>query len=75
MQITLRAADRVEAAEQEIVQEITAKGIEIKDLARGLVDFPHWRGEEEVYLCWLLEEDEISFWHEPNAGFAGREPL
>ena len=30
---------------------------------------------EEIYLCWLVDEDEIGFWHEPDAGFAGRQPL
>src|SRR5581483_7225565 len=38
---------------QTLIKQITDAGIEIKDLARGLVDFPHWREGEEVYLCWL----------------------
>ena len=57
------------------MSELDAVDIVLRDVDRGLVDFPALRGGEEVYLCWLLEEDEISFWHEPNAGFAGREPL
>jgi len=60
---------------QEIVQGITQKGIEIKDLASGLIDFPHWRGEEEVYLCWLYGEDDIRYWHTLEGGFSGRAPL
>ncbi len=60
---------------QTLVGEITEKGIEIKDLARGLVDFPHWRGSEEVYLCWLYGEDDIAYWHTLEGGFAGRTPL
>ncbi len=55
--------------------ELEAVEIAIRDLERGLIDFPAIRGGEEIYLCWLLEEDEIRFWHEPGAGFSGRQPL
>ena len=47
----------------------------LRDLDRGLVDFPAIRDEREVYLCWLEGEDEIGYWHDLEAGFAGREPL
>jgi len=47
----------------------------VRDLERGLIDFPSLLGGEEVYLCWLVDEAEISFWHAPTAGFAGRRPL
>ena len=47
----------------------------LRDLDRGLVDFPAIRDDREVYLCWLEGEDEISYWHDLEAGFAGREPL
>lgn len=49
--------------------------IVLRDLDQGLVDFPTLRGGAEVYLCWQEGEDEIAFWHEPEAGFAGRRPL
>jgi hypothetical protein len=49
--------------------------IVLRDLDRGLVDFPAIRDEREVYLCWLEGEDEIGYWHDLEAGFAGREPL
>jgi hypothetical protein len=49
--------------------------IVLRDLDQGLVDFPTLRGGAEVYLCWRDGEDEIAFWHEPEAGFAGRRPL
>ena len=50
--------------------------IVVRDLDRGLVDFPALREGEEVYLCWLADdEEEISFWHHLDAGFAGRQPL
>jgi hypothetical protein len=55
--------------------ELEAVGIVLRDVDRGLIDFPALRDGEEVYLCWLLDEDEIRFWHEPDAGFAGRQPL
>jgi hypothetical protein len=49
--------------------------IVLRDLDRGLVDFPAIRDDREVYLCWLEGEDEIGYWHDLEAGFAGREPL
>jgi hypothetical protein len=50
--------------------------IVLRDLDRGLIDFPSLRDGEEVYLCWVeSEEDGISFWHDLDAGYAGREPL
>ena len=53
-------------AEREIV---------LRDLDRGLVDFPSLRDGREVYLCWVDGERDIGFWHELDAGFAGREEL
>jgi hypothetical protein len=47
----------------------------LRDLDRGLLDFPSLRDGREVYLCWAEGEDAISYWHEPEAGFAGRRPL
>ena len=48
----------------------------LRDLDRGLVDFPALREGREVYLCWVeREEDGIAFWHDLDAGYAGREPL
>jgi hypothetical protein len=55
--------------------ELQEREVVLRDLERGLVDFPSLRDGEEVYLCWEEGEDEISFWHEPDAGFAGRRPL
>lgn len=49
--------------------------IVLRDLDRGLVDFPAIRDGREVYLCWLAGEEEIGFWHDLEAGYAGREPL
>lgn len=57
------------------INGITSRGIQIKDLDRGLVDFPHLRNGREVFLCWELEDDDIEFWHEIESGYAGRERL
>lgn len=50
-------------------------GCELKDLDAGLVDFPSYRDGRLVYLCWRRGEDRIEFWHDLDAGFAGRQPL
>ena len=47
----------------------------VRDLERGLVDFPSLLGGEEIYLCWLLDEPEVVYWHAPESGFGGRQPL
>ena len=49
--------------------------IVLRDLDRGLVDFPSVRDGREVYLCWLEGETEITHWHDLEAGFGGRQPL
>jgi hypothetical protein len=60
---------------QRAVGELQAADIVVRDVARGLVDFPSLQDGEEVYLCWLVDEPEIGWWHELDAGFAGRRPL
>ena len=60
---------------QEFVDELDSLGVELKDVNRGLVDFRSLMDGREVYLCWLLGEDEVSHWHELDAGFAGRQSL
>ncbi len=60
---------------REHVQKIHALGVEVKDLDMGLVDFPSLRDGREVYLCWKVDEPTVSFWHELDAGFRGRQPL
>lgn len=57
------------------VQEITNQGIIVRDVARGLVDFPSVREGREVYLCWIGGEEQIKFWHETDLGFTHRKPL
>ena len=53
--------------------QVQDMGIEIKDLTIGLIDFTTLRDGREVYLCWKYGEGEIQFWHEIEAGFAGRQ--
>jgi hypothetical protein len=55
--------------------QLQALGVVLKDLDRGLVDFPHWREGREVYLCWKYGEERIDYWHEIDAGYSGRQPL
>jgi hypothetical protein len=62
-------------AVREALVELREREIVLRDLDRGLVDFPALRDGREVYLCWEEGEDEIGFWHDPDAGFAGRCPL
>ncbi len=59
----------------EYVDELRRLGIELKDFFTGLIDFPCWMDGREVYLCWRQGEPEVAYWHELDAGFAGRQPL
>jgi hypothetical protein len=69
------ALARAMIAIHEGLSEISSRGIQIKDVDRGLVDFPHIRDGREVFLCWELEDDDIEFWHDLDAGYPGRERL
>ena len=60
---------------EEGVEEILDQGILIRDVSRGLVDFPSHRNGREVYLCWISGEERIDYWHETDRGFSHREPL
>ena len=60
---------------EDMVQEILDKGIILRNVSSGLVDFPSQRDGREVFLCWTGGEERIEFWHETNRGFEHREPL
>ena len=60
---------------EEVLLEFRRREIQVKDIERGLVDFPAIIGGKEVFLCWELDEEEIEFWHELDIGYAGRERL
>ena len=66
---------RTLAEMQEILAEFQSRSIFIKDLSRGLLDFPAIIGGREVFLCWELDEEQVEFWHDLEAGYGGREPL
>jgi hypothetical protein len=56
--------------------ELDALGVQLKDFERGLVDFPSLRDGRVVLLCWQNGDgDEVEWWHDVDAGFAGRTPL
>jgi hypothetical protein len=57
------------------VKALQDLGLLVKDLDRGLVDFPALHDGEEVLLCWQVGEDEVAYWHGLEEGFAGRKPL
>jgi hypothetical protein len=57
------------------IEEVEELGVLIKSLDEGLVDFASKRFDEEVWLCWKVEEETIKFWHGKNEGFIGRKPL
>ena len=67
--------EREGAAVAACVAQLEELGVLVKDLDRGLVDFPALRNGEEVLLCWEVGEDEIAYWHGVDEGFAGRKPL
>lgn len=54
---------------------LQAVDVVLRDPESGLIDFPSIRDGEEVYLCWRPGEDRVAWWHDPEAGFAGRRPL
>jgi hypothetical protein len=58
-----------------VMGQVREMGVLVKDLDRGLVDFPYLKDDRVVYLCWHPGEDSIDYWHEVESGFAGREPL
>lgn len=60
---------------EEGVRGIMALGAVVKDIDAGLVDFIGLRNGREIFLCWQYGEEAIGYWHELNAGFAGRRPL
>ncbi len=71
----LQEQSDLERAVQAEVDEIHSLGCELKDLNRGLVDFPARIGDEVAYLCWQRGEAKVAWWHTLVAGFAGRKAL
>ena len=65
--------DQVPEDLQSVLDELEGSGIILRDPSRGLIDFPALHQGRVVHLCWQLGEDDIDWWHLPDAGFAGRE--
>jgi hypothetical protein len=66
---------RALAAMKDILVKFQNREIQIKDLERGLIDFPAYIGGKEAFLCWESGEEDIEFWHDLSSGYAGREKL
>jgi hypothetical protein len=75
LQLTRRALSELAEALTEELRRVLERGILVRSVDRPLVDFPSTREGREVYLCWLDGEADITFWHETDTGFAGRQPL
>lgn len=58
-----------------LIHQILDTGVQIKDINIGLLDFSATRDGREVYLCWQYGEEDIAYWHEVDAGYAGRQPI
>lgn len=73
-----RVKPRRDALQERIgraIRAVHARGVVIKDLDRGLVDFYSLHGDRLIFLCWQLSEAEVGHWHSLEAGFAGRQPI
>jgi len=57
------------------VARIDGLGITLRDIERGLIDFPALASGRQVWLCWQLGEDRVDHWHELDTGFGSRRPL
>ncbi|WP_162509704.1 DUF2203 domain-containing protein [Thermogymnomonas acidicola] len=63
--------DVLYARGEAILEEIGRKGIIVRDIEAGLVDFPAVINDMPAYLCWLENEEDIKYWHYVDEGFAG----
>jgi hypothetical protein len=59
----------------DLVDELRQVGVELKDLEKGLLDFPAVHHEREIYFCWHKGESTVRAWHEVDAGYAGRQDI
>jgi hypothetical protein len=75
--VAARKAEREKVLQRvnDALAEITASGVQVKDLDIGLLDFPCERDGELVLLCWKLGEPRVAHWHGLEEGFAGRKPI
>jgi hypothetical protein len=69
------ALESAHASLRELLAEFDELGIQVKDVDRGLLDFPSEVDGQDALLCWHVGEPRIAFWHTPEDGYAGRRPL
>ena len=60
---------------KKVLRQFQQREIQLKDLERGLVDFPALLGDREVFFCWEEDEEDVEYWHDLDTGYAGREKL
>lgn len=58
-----------------VIEDLTSLGVFIKDIDDGLIDFPFRFNGQDAFLCWQLGEKKIGYWHDPESGFEGRQPI
>lgn len=58
-----------------LLGELQQLGLVVRDIDRGLIDFPALLEGSEVYLCWDFDDQEVGYWHELESGYGGRRPL
>ena len=58
-----------------LLAEFERREIQVRDLDRGLIDFPALIGGREVFLCWEEDEEAVTYWHDIDSGFTGRTRL
>ncbi|PSR35330.1 MAG: DUF2203 domain-containing protein [Sulfobacillus benefaciens] len=74
-QVAKREFDEVVADANRILASIQELGCRVTDVEVGLIDFPAVINDEEVYLCWRMDEPVVGYYHGLEEGYAGRRPL
>ena len=69
--LVTESAERIKA----YLDEIQAIGCLFKGFDAGLIDFYTLREDRLVFLCWRVDEEHITHWHEVDSGYAGRQPI
>ena len=57
------------------VERLLERGIVLRDVMNGVVDFPCLYRGRVIMLCWQVDEDDLGYWHEADSGFLTRQPL
>ena len=66
---------KLQAEMEQRLRYLHGIGVVLKDIEHGILDFPTRMHGRDVYLCWRLGEESVGYWHDIEAGFAGRQPL